>query len=79
MTTHNDSTTTHETLIDEVERLIDTHGLAAFLETTATVCNLKADHIRENWQDDATAQPWDRMGSRLATQVRAAGKLGLTR
>ena len=71
--------TTHETLIDEIERLIDAHGLASFLETTAAVCDLKADHIRTNWQDWSTAQPWDRMSGRLATQVRAAGQMGLTK
>lgn len=40
-----------------LETLIDRYGLACVFETVALICSAKADHIRENWQDEPLA-PW---------------------
>lgn len=42
-----------------IEALIDKHGLELVLGTVGFICRLKADHIRENWQDSVTASAWD--------------------
>lgn len=42
-----------------IEALIDKHGLELVLGTVGFICRLKADHIRENWQDGLTASAWD--------------------
>ncbi len=46
--------------MDELERLIDKHGLADVLETMADICHLKARHIAESYGDNDPDQiPWD--------------------
>jgi 23S rRNA G2069 N7-methylase RlmK/C1962 C5-methylase RlmI len=50
---------------DAIETAIDTYGLWAVLQMTADVCAEKRDHIRENWQDRATARPWNRAATLL--------------
>lgn len=46
-------------LLDRFEELVDRHKLAEVVDILAEVCSMKADHIRENWQDDALADEWD--------------------
>lgn len=43
-----------------LERMIDRYTLSTVLETVALICSEKADHIRENWQDERTAGAWDK-------------------
>ena len=45
-------------LRDTFESAIDLHGLANVVDALAEICTAKADHIRSNWQDRATAAPW---------------------
>jgi hypothetical protein len=44
---------------DELESIIDKQGLCTLLTAIADICALKADHVRENWQDNTTAKAWD--------------------
>lgn len=47
-------------LADQLETLVDRHGLPQVLEALAMVCSAKADHLRTNWQDDGPqARAWD--------------------
>jgi hypothetical protein len=43
---------------EAIEALIDRYNLAAVLEAVADVCEDKAQHIRENWQDEPTSRLW---------------------
>lgn len=43
---------------DELEAMIDSHGLAAILESLEEICNGKADHLSTNWQDERSARVW---------------------
>ena len=52
--------------LDELERLVDRHGLAQVLELLQVIAGLKAEHIRHTWQDEALAKVWDRAGRRIA-------------
>lgn len=45
---------------DELEAMIDSHGLAAILESLEEICNGKADHLSTNWQDERAARVWIR-------------------
>ena len=47
---------------DHLEELVDQHGLDRVVEMLADICADKADHLRSNWQDDATARAWDTNG-----------------
>lgn len=51
--------------IDALERLIDTTDMSAVLRAIAQICHEKAEHVRTNWQDDATANQWSRLGSKI--------------
>lgn len=45
---------------EALERYVDCLGLSETIELLATICEEKAEHIRENWQDQSTAQTWDK-------------------
>ena len=49
----------HNERLDLIEEIIDEKDLPELVALIAEVCSLKADHIRENWQDDETANVWD--------------------
>ena len=42
-----------------LEALVDRYGLASTVETLSLIACAKADHIRENWQDEPLATAWD--------------------
>lgn len=44
---------------------IDKLGLSNTIEAIADICLLKAEHIRENWQDYDTAKVWDSLYRKL--------------
>ena len=43
-----------------LEQLIDQHGLLYVVAALELVCQEKAEHLRVNWQDQASARTWDR-------------------
>lgn len=51
-----------EDLEQVLERLIDKHGINGILDALTEVCNAKACHLEENWQDRASAKTWTRIG-----------------
>ncbi len=50
-----------------LETLIDRHGLANVVEMLAIVCELKAEHLCSNWQDEQSAQWWHARANILDT------------
>jgi hypothetical protein len=55
-----------------LEDMIDKHSVQQVLFAIADICEAKAGHIAENWQDDASAKAWTaeaRKISRLAERV----------
>lgn len=55
----------HNERLDTLEALVDRIGLADVVDLLAEVASAKADHIRENWQDEVTARTWDLDAARL--------------
>ena len=55
----------HNAQIDALEAMIDNNSLGDVLDLIAEVCSAKADHILTNWQDEATADQWDRYAAAL--------------
>lgn len=43
-----------------LELLIDRNGLSDLLHAIAEIATAKAEHVRTNWQDEATASHWDK-------------------
>jgi hypothetical protein len=49
----------HNERLDFLEAIIDAEELTGLMDLIAEVCSAKADHIREHWQDEVTANTWD--------------------
>jgi hypothetical protein len=49
----------HNSTLDHLEAIIDKHELTGLCNLIAEVCSAKADHIADNWQDEALACVWD--------------------
>jgi hypothetical protein len=52
-------------MMDQLEQLVDAHGLERVVEALSVVCGDKADHVLIYWQDHALAVAWDRASRRL--------------
>lgn len=55
---------------ETLEHMMDRSSLATVLETLAEIASEKAEHIRTNWQDSATAAHWD-IGARAVNKAAA--------
>ena len=53
------------TIEDNLEHMIDQTSVQDVLNYMADICHEKADHLRNNWQDPATAKVWSRAGRML--------------
>ncbi len=51
----------------QLERFIDTIGLPYMLEVLSNICQEKASHVRENWQDENLAKKWDKNSKMLSS------------
>lgn len=49
----------------DLESMIDDTSLASVVVALAEIAREKAEHIRANWQDAATARTWDSDAARL--------------
>ncbi len=54
--------------ISDLEDLVDAVGILGVIDGLTTIAYSKADHLRSNWQDTATAKVWDRIGHYLERQ-----------
>ncbi len=55
----------HNEVLATLEALVDGKGVRYAIEALAEVASAKADHIRENWQDEPLAAKWDRKAAKL--------------
>lgn len=52
---------------DQLERIIDTFGVASLTAQLSDIAYEKAEHIRANWQDEPLAKAWERLAVTLNT------------
>lgn len=52
-------------MLEDLEALVDQHGLRGVLVALADIARLKADHVQTNWQDKGLAAAWNRAGSAI--------------
>lgn len=52
-------------LEEMLEKAVDRYSLRIVLEMLSWICGLKAAHLRETWQDDASAETWEKTGDGL--------------
>lgn len=53
------------TLAQQLEALIDRHGMANVIHNMAFVADEKAQHLRVNWQDNVSARSWESVSRKL--------------
>jgi hypothetical protein len=63
--------------VEQLESLVDASTLAVVVNTLAIIAREKAAHIRENWQDQTTAQTWDQAAGLLETAARRISAKGV--
>ncbi len=49
---------THKEIEDALEAMIDAQGMVAVMTALVNICDGKAMHLVENWQDRATGRVW---------------------
>jgi hypothetical protein len=64
-------------LSEQLETLLDKHGLLAIATALEGLCSDKAEHLRVNWQDRSSAKVWDRAAKHLDTLTNHVAKLDL--
>jgi hypothetical protein len=48
-----------------LENIIDRSSVREVLNAIGVICQEKAAHIAENWQDEALSMKWDRAGEKI--------------
>lgn len=56
---------TSEDISSDIENYIDTYGMASVLDVLYGIASCKAEHLRENWQDESAARDWDRVAKAI--------------
>ncbi|MBF2063219.1 MAG: hypothetical protein IGS39_02110 [Calothrix sp. C42_A2020_038] len=51
--------------MDSLEILVDKFTLAAILELLERICHKKAENLRKNWKDEASAKLWDKAARQI--------------
>lgn len=49
-------------LQEQLEGLIDKHGIKAILQASATICFIKSSYVLEEWQDAPASKSWKSIG-----------------
>ena len=50
-----------------LETMVDARSLSYVLALLADICQAKADHLRANWQKQASARFWQRAANKCIT------------
>lgn len=60
---------------DALEAIMDQCSPYDMCEMLAVIANEKADHVRTNWQDEATAKQWERVARKFEIAAQSLVKL----
>ena len=66
-------------IVVELESMVDTHGLLYVVQALENMCHEKAEHVRVNWQDNATAKAWERAARACYKDSQVAASENLVR
>jgi hypothetical protein len=59
-------------LAEQLEEIIDSHGITNVLEAIEQVCYEKAEHVQSNWQDRPLAKAWEKVATKLGVAIVAS-------
>lgn len=48
-----------------LEDMIDSNDLQTVLATLVEICRGKAEHLRDNWQDNTASKAWDHAARKI--------------
>jgi hypothetical protein len=65
----------YDGMLDELERLIDTHGMANIMLALVHIADEKSEHVESNWQDLELASAWRKVSDALISK-RLSNALG---
>lgn len=51
--------------LQELEVLMDSLEVDGLMSALATLCNLKAEHTAENWQDRRLSRRWEKLARKF--------------
>ena len=51
--------------MEALEAMIDSYDLSMVLAAMVEICHGKAEHLRNNWQDDESAKHWESSATRI--------------
>lgn len=60
---------------EQLEAIIDSLTLSETVVLFVEICQEKAEHIKENWQDENLAKTWSKAASRLEKTSREIRQL----
>lgn len=55
---------------EHLENIVDAGSVTDALDLLHEICEAKAQHIRENWQDEKLAKSWEKDGEKLGKLAR---------
>ena len=58
----------HDGMLDELESLIDTHGMANIMLALVHIADEKSEHVKCNWQDLELASAWRKVSDALISK-----------
>ena len=62
-------------MLDELESLIDTHGMVNIMLALVHIADEKAEHVKSNWQDLELSDAWRKVSEALISK-RLSNALG---
>lgn len=62
--------------VERLEAIVDAYGLAETISALSIVCNEKAGHIQETWQDAGLARLWANFSNKLDAMAARAYEIG---
>lgn len=62
---------------EQLEAMIDAHGLLHVLCGLELICDEKAEHIRANWQDRDLAKEWNKASTQCKRAASEITKLAI--
>lgn len=65
-----DNVAKRQQALDDIERVVDAFSVREALAFLDEVCGMKAEHVREHWQDGLSARVWERTGRKIEKLAR---------
>lgn len=59
----------------DLEAIVDKYSTSTVIAMLEEIASAKAQHVRENWQDEPLAKQWDRLAAVLSKSYMRVNKI----